>query len=95
MSVPIVAAYFARSALFAIAGLAFGWAYLAALRRTVDLYVVGRRRFIPAILSLARIAGTTVFLVVTVQFGALPLLAAFLGFLGARWLALRTARRVA
>jgi hypothetical protein len=90
-----ILANLARIALLAIAGLAFGCAYFAALRRTVDVYVAGRHRFVPAILTLARVAGATVFLVVAVQFGALPLLAAFLGFLVARALALRAARWVA
>ena len=91
----ILAAGFARTLLAAIAGLAFGWAYFAALRRTVEVYLAGRHRFVPALLTLARIAGAMVFLTVAVRFGALLLLAAFLGFLGARALALRAARRVA
>jgi len=95
MTGSVLAASVARTALFAIAGLAFGWAYFAALRRTVDVYVTGRHRFMPAILTLARIAGATVFLAAAVQFGALALLMAFLGFLAARSLALRAARRVA
>jgi hypothetical protein len=95
MTGSILAANLARSALFAVAGLAFGWAYFAALRRTIDVYVAGRHRFVPAILTLARVAAATVFLAVAAQFGALPLLAAFLGFLGARALALHRARRVA
>ena len=95
MTGPILAAHLACTALFAIAGLAFGGAYFGALRRTVDGCVVGRQRFVPAIPTLARIAAATVFLAVAVQFGVQPLLAAFLGFLGARGLALRAARRVA
>jgi hypothetical protein len=91
----ILAANLASTALFAIAGLAFGWAYFAALRGTIDVYVAGQRRFVPAILTLARIAGATVFLAVAVQFGARPLLTAFLGFIAARVLALHAARRVA
>jgi hypothetical protein len=91
----VLAANLALTALFAVTGLTFGWAYFAALRRTVDVYVVGRHRFVPVVLTFARIAAATVFLIVAVQFGALPLLAAFLGFLGARVLALRVARGVA
>ena len=91
----ILAAHLVRTGLFAIAGLAIGTVYFAALRRTVDVYLAGPDRSVPAISTLARIAGATVFLAVAVQFGAPPLLAAFLGFLGARALALRAARRVA
>jgi hypothetical protein len=79
----------------AVAGLAFGLAYFAALRRTVDLYGSGGRILGPAALTLGRVAGATVFLVVAARLGALPLLAAFLGFLVARAAALRAARRAA
>ena len=95
MTGSIVAVHLAGAVLSAVAGLAFGRAYFAALRRTVDVYVAGRQRLVPAILTLARIAGATVFLAGAVQFGALPLLMAFLGFLGARALALHAARRAA
>lgn len=95
MTVSNLAANLESSALFAVAGLAFGAAYFAALRRTVDVYVAGRHRFVPAVLTLARIAGAIGFLVFAAQFGALPLLTGFLGFLLARGLALRAARRAA
>lgn len=88
------AASFAFSVWFAFGGLALGWGYFAALRRSVDVYASGRCR-LAAILTVARIAGAIAFLVFAVQFGALPLLAAFLGLLVARALALRAARRTA
>jgi len=81
--------------LFAFAGPAFGWAYFAALRRTADLYASDQARVLPAVLALGRLAAAMVFFGFAARVGALPLLAAFLGFLGARALALRAARRVA
>lgn len=95
MTVSIPPAHLLPAALLAIAGLAFGSAYFAALRRTVDSFAAGQRRLLPLALSLARIAAATVFLAAAAQFGALPLLTAFLGFLGARALAVRAARRAA
>ena len=95
MTGSIMTADLASPVLFAIAGLAFGSAYFVALRRTVDVYVAGQHWFVPLILTLTRIAGAIGFLVFAVQFGALPLLTGVLGFLLARRLALRAARRVA
>ncbi len=80
---------------FAVAGLLCGRVYFAALRRSVELYAGGGSRLAPAALTLGRIAGAVLFLGVAAQFGALPLLAAFLGFLLARGLAVRTARGAA
>lgn len=79
-------------AAFSVAGLVFGLAYFAALRRTVDLYRPGGGRVLPLFLTFGRLAGAILFLAFAVQFGALPLLAAFLGFLLARGLALHAAR---
>ncbi len=84
----------ASAAAFVAAGLAFGWAYFGMLRRTVGHYAAGGR-VVPAALTLARVAGALLFLGFAVQFGALTLLAAFGGFLGARALASRSARRAA
>ena len=78
-----------------LAGLVFGLVHFAALRRTVDLYSAGRSRLAAAALTLGRIAGTIVFFGLAARLGALPLLSAFLGFLLARTLALRAARRTA
>ena len=81
--------------LFAFAGLAFGWAYFAALRRAADLYASDQARVLPAVLRLGRLAAAMVFFGFAARIGAPPLLAAFLGFLVARALALRAARRTA
>jgi len=78
----------------AAAGLVFGLVHFAVLRRTVDLYGAGRG-LAPAALTLIRIAGAIVFFGLAARLGALPLLSAFLGFLLARVLALRAARRTA
>jgi hypothetical protein len=77
----------------AVAGLVFGLGYFAALRQTVNLYGSGRGRLGPVVLTLGRIAGATIFLILAARFGALLLLAAFLGFLVARAFALRALRR--
>jgi F1F0 ATPase subunit 2 len=75
------------------AGVVLGLLYFAALRWTVSLYGAGRSRVGPAILTLARLAGATVVLGLAARLGALPLLATFLGFLLARALSMRVARR--
>lgn len=95
MTTVALCAGIALTAAFIAAGLVVGWAYFAALRRTVDLYATGRRPPVQVALTLARIGGVTAFLGAAVRFGALPLLAAFLGFLVARSLALRAVRRPA
>jgi hypothetical protein len=90
-SVPVLA----FGAAWSTAGFGFGLAYFAAMRRSVEIYVAGGARLIPAILTLGRIAAAFAFLGLAATAGALPLLAAFIGFLAARMLALRTARRMA
>jgi hypothetical protein len=76
------------------AGLLAGALYFAALRRAVALYAAGPGR-LGAALTLARIAGAILFFGLAARQGALPLLSSFLGFLLARALALRAARRAA
>ncbi|MGO8915555.1 MAG: ATP synthase subunit I [Stellaceae bacterium] len=83
----------ATASAMAAAGLVFGIGYFAALRRTVHLYGFGRDPFGSVALTLGRIAAAVIFLVFAARLGALPLLAAFLGFLLARMLALRAVRR--
>jgi hypothetical protein len=95
MTIVALSAGIAMAAAFVAAGFAAGWVYFAALRRTVDLYATGQARLVPVVLTLARIAGMIAFLGSAARFGALPLLAGFLGFLAARSLALRAARRTA
>ena len=78
----------------AFAGVVVGLVHFAALWRSIELYSAGRGQ-LAAALTLGRIAGTIVFLGLAARFGALPLLSSFLGFLLARTLALRVARRTA
>jgi hypothetical protein len=80
---------------WAAAGFGFGCGYFAALRRSVELYRAGGSRLIPIALTLGRIAGAILFFGLAVRFGGLPLLAALLGFLLARMLALRAVRETA
>jgi hypothetical protein len=74
---------------FAFAGLAFGLAYFAVLRRTVDLHAAGHGLLVPALLTIGRLATAILLLGVAARVGALPLLSSFIGFLLARTLALR------
>jgi len=68
-------------------GLAVGFAYLAALRINVRLYVAANARWRPLLLHAARmVAVASMFLALATQ-GAGPLLGGFLGFLAARLIA--------
>jgi hypothetical protein len=80
---------------FVFTGLAFGLAYFAVLRRTVDLHSAGHGRFAPTILTLGRLVAAILFLGVAARVGTLPLLSSFIGFLLARALALRAVRGAA
>jgi len=77
-----------------IAGLAFGFIYFAALRRSVNLFVGGKGWLGPLALTVGRIGAAAGFLFVAAKLGAAPLLAAFIGFLMARAVALRGERRL-
>jgi hypothetical protein len=77
----------------AFVGLLFGIVYFAALRRNVELYTGGRSGFAAAALTLGRVAAAIVLFSLAAKLGELPLFSAFLGFLLARWIALRAARR--
>ena len=77
----------------ACAGLVVGLVHFAALWWSIERYSAGRGQLAAAALTLGRNAGTIVFLGLAARLGALPLLASFLGFLLARTLALRAARR--
>ena len=77
----------------AVAGFILGLGYFASLRRTVALFGTTRRGFTLVALTVGRIGGAVLFLFFAARQGALPLLAAFFGFLLARALALRAARR--
>lgn len=73
----------------ALAGVAFGIVYFAALRRSVSLYCAGRGRLGPLALTLGRLAAAALLLGLAAGLGALPLLASLLGFLVTRVVALR------
>ena len=79
----------------AFAGVVVGLVHFAALWRSIELYSAGWGQLAATALTLGRIAGTIVFLVLVVRLGALPLLSSFLGFLLARALALHAARKTA
>lgn len=81
------------AAMMAFAGIAFGLVYFAALRRTIALFTAGRGWLGLLAGTLGRIGAAVVFLAVAAKLGAAPLLAAFLGFLLARGVALRARRR--
>jgi F1F0 ATPase subunit 2 len=79
----------------AAAGFVLGKAYFASLRRGVRISIA-RRAWAPYMLSAsARIAAAALFFTLAVRWGAPGLLAGFTGFLAARQLALRAARRLA
>jgi len=81
--------------LFAAGGLAFGRGYFAALQRGIDAYAAQGAVVKSLLWMLARLAAAALFFVFAVRWGAWPLVAAFLGFLAARQIAVRPARRAA
>jgi F1F0 ATPase subunit 2 len=76
-----------------LVGLTVGLAYFRALRLTVDLFAEGRGALLPLGLTLIRFAGLIAVLLLAVQIGAAALLTLFLGFLLARKIAVRPARK--
>ena len=79
--------------MIALAGFIFGLLYFAALKRSVALFVGGEGWFGPLVLTLGRIGAAAGFLMLAAKLGAAPLLAAFVGFLLARTVALRAVVR--
>jgi hypothetical protein len=79
--------------MMALAGLIFGLLYFATLKRSVALFVGGKGWFGSLALTLGRIGAAAAFLFVAAKLGASPLLAAFIGFLMARAVALRAEKR--
>lgn len=73
----------------AFAGFAFGGAYFVALRRTVSLFATGGGWLQLSALTLGRLLATAIFFTFAARLGAVLLLAAFLGFLLARTVAVR------
>ncbi|MGA7326660.1 MAG: ATP synthase subunit I [Rhodomicrobium sp.] len=78
----------------ALAGFLFGLLYFVALQRTAIFLATRRGWLVPIALTLARIGTAAGFLVLAARMGASPLLAAFIGFLLARAVALRVAGRI-
>lgn len=77
----------------AAGGMALGLAYFFALGRTVDA-LLGERHLAKVVgLTVLRIGGAIALLTVLAQFGPVMLLSGFAGFLGARMIATRRARR--
>lgn len=68
----------------ALMGFVFGIAYFIALRRTVSLFVASGGWWELSALTLGRLVAIAVFFMLLARLGAVPLLAAFLGFLLAR-----------
>ena len=77
----------------ACSGFVFGLVYFAALERSIVLFLSKRGWLGPLAFTLGRMTAAVFFLGLTAKLGALFLLAAFLGFLLARTVSLRTARR--
>jgi len=84
---PVVAA--------ALAGLGCGLVYFWALKRSVDLLVAGRGWSMPLCLTLSRIIAIAAAFTALAWSGAGPLLGAAVGFLIARTISVRAARRPA
>jgi hypothetical protein len=84
----------ALAAAMLAAGFALGLAYFAALRRGVALFAAGSGVWAPLALTVARLGAAAAAMTGAAMIGAMPLLALFVGFLVARVVALRAARRV-
>lgn len=79
--------------MMAFAGFMFGLFYFATLKRTVAHFATGCGWFHPVVLTLGRTGAAVVFLALAAKLSAASLLVSFLGFLLARSMALRAARR--
>jgi len=77
----------------AVVGAIVGFVYFACLRRTVALFAGGGGWAGPAALTLVRVGAAVVVLGFAARLGAVALLAAFLGLLVARTIAMRRAQR--
>jgi N-ATPase, AtpR subunit len=77
----------------AAAGLGFGLAYFATLRRTVVVFASGRGWLGPLGLTLGRIGAALLLLAAAAKLGPAALIAALCGFLLARTVAVRAADR--
>jgi F1F0 ATPase subunit 2 len=90
-----LASFRAAVPLLAAAGFLLGTAYFAMLRRGVRLSVAGGAWSPYMLLALVRTVAAAIFFAFAVRWGVPALLAAFVGFLAARHLAVRAARRLA
>jgi F1F0 ATPase subunit 2 len=82
-----------RAAALAATGVVVGRCYFEVLRWSVARYASGRSSALQgAALALGRILCAAALLLFAARLGALPLLAAFLGFIAARTWALRAVR---
>lgn len=79
----------------AAGGLAFGLIYFATLRWTTEALGTGKGRQRAIVLSVGRVAAAVALFAGAVQLGAAALLATFAGFLLARAVMVRRARRSA
>ena len=82
------------AAVWLASGVLFGFAYFALLRRTVGYFTSSRGHFLPAALTVGRLAAAAAFFWWAARSGVMPTLAAFLGFLIARAVALQAMRRL-
>ncbi len=92
----MIGALITTPALLAAIGLAgcfFGLLYFAAVQRTAVLFATGRGWLAPVALTAGRIGAAVLLLALAARLGAAALLAGFAGFLLARAIALRMARR--
>ena len=75
------------------AGLLFGRVYFAALARCVTSFLGDKGWASPLALTVGRMFGAVMFLLIVAQWGAAALLGSLTGFLFARTIALRAQRR--
>lgn len=78
--------------LLAAAGLLLGWTYFASLRRSLGVTLPSHRWLPYLLLAAVRIAAAALFFTFAARWGMPALLAAFLGFIAARQLAVRAGR---
>jgi len=71
-----------------LAGVALGLCYFAALRRAVAAHLARAGWHTPLALTLGRMLGATAMFALAARFGAVALLASFVGFLLARTIVL-------
>lgn len=92
MTVDALKAGVRMATVFAVAGMGFGWAYFTVLRKAVQLCCVGISALQMSALTLGRIAAAIGFFMWVGRWGAVPVLAALLGFFAMRTVGLRSRR---